>query len=35
VFGIKGVEVTGGWMTLHDEGLHNLYLSPCNINKIK
>jgi hypothetical protein len=28
IFGPKRDEVTGEWMKLHNEGLHNLYSSP-------
>jgi hypothetical protein len=28
IFGPKRNEVTGGWRTLHNEELHNLYSSP-------
>jgi hypothetical protein len=28
IFGPKRKEVTRGWRTLHNEGLHNLYLLP-------
>jgi hypothetical protein len=35
IFGPKRDEVTGGWRKLHNEGLHNLYFSPCIIRIIK
>jgi hypothetical protein len=35
IFGPKRDEVTGGWRKLHNEGLHNLYSSPCIIRIIK
>jgi hypothetical protein len=28
IFGPKREEVVGGWRTLHNEELHNLYASP-------
>jgi hypothetical protein len=28
IFGPKREEVAGGWRTLHNEELHNLYASP-------
>jgi hypothetical protein len=28
IFGLKGVEITGGWTELHSEDLHNLCSSP-------
>jgi hypothetical protein len=28
IFGPKSEEVAGGWRRLHNEELHNLYLSP-------
>jgi hypothetical protein len=34
-FGSKRNEVTGGWRTLHNEKLHNLYSSPSIIRVIK
>jgi hypothetical protein len=34
IFGPKREEVTGGWIRLHNEELHNLYHSP-NIRVIK
>jgi hypothetical protein len=33
VFGIKRVEVVGGWKRLHNEDLHILYASP-NISTV-
>jgi hypothetical protein len=33
IFGHNGEEVTGGWRRLHNEELHNLYISP-NIVRI-
>jgi hypothetical protein len=35
IFGPKRDEVTGGWRTLHNEELHNLYSSPSTIIMIK
>jgi hypothetical protein len=35
IFGLKRDEVTGGWRTLHDEELHNLYSSPSIIRMTK
>jgi hypothetical protein len=35
VFGSKREEVMGGWRKLHNEELHNLYLSPSIIRTIK
>jgi hypothetical protein len=35
IFGPKREEVAGGWKTLHNEELHNLYASPNNIGVIK
>jgi hypothetical protein len=35
IFGPKRDEVTGGWRTLHNEELHNLYSSPSIIRMIK
>jgi hypothetical protein len=35
IFGPKRDEVTGGWIKLHNEELHNLYLSPSIIRMIK
>jgi hypothetical protein len=35
IFGPKRDEVTGGWMKLHNEELHNLYSSPNIIRTIK
>jgi hypothetical protein len=35
IFGPKRDEVTGGWRKLHNEELHNLYLSPSIIRMIK
>jgi hypothetical protein len=35
IFGPKRDEVTGGWRKLHNEELHNLYLSPGIIRMIK
>jgi hypothetical protein len=35
IFGPKGDEVMGGWRTLHNEELHNLYGSPSIIRMIK
>jgi hypothetical protein len=31
IFGLKRNEVTGGWRKLHNEDLHNFYLSPSVI----
>jgi hypothetical protein len=33
IFGPKRDEVIGGWRTLHNEELHNLYCSPNRIIK--
>jgi hypothetical protein len=33
IFGLNREEVTGGWRTLHNEELHNMYASP-NIVKV-
>jgi hypothetical protein len=35
IFGPKRDEVTGGWGTLHNEELHNLYSPPSIIRMIK
>jgi hypothetical protein len=35
IFGPKGDEVTGGWIILNNEELHNLYSSPSIIRIIK
>jgi hypothetical protein len=35
IFGPKREEATGGWKKLHNEELHNLYLSPSIIGMIK
>jgi hypothetical protein len=35
IFGPKRDEVTGGWRKLHNDELHNLYLSPSVIRMIK
>jgi hypothetical protein len=35
IFGSKRDEVTGGWRTLYNEELHNLYSSPSIIRNIK
>jgi hypothetical protein len=35
IFGPKKHEVTGGWIKLHNEELHNLYSSPSIIKIIK
>jgi hypothetical protein len=35
VFGPKRDEVTGVWITLHNEELHNLYSSPTIVRVIK
>jgi hypothetical protein len=35
IFGPKRDEVTRGWRKLHNEELHNLYLSPSIIRMIK
>jgi hypothetical protein len=35
IFGPKRDEVTGGWRKLHNEEVHNLYLSPSIIRMIK
>jgi hypothetical protein len=32
-FGPKRDEVIGGWRKLHNEGLHNLYSSPNEVNE--
>jgi hypothetical protein len=34
IFGPKREEVAGRWRRLHNEGLHNLYVSPNNIRVI-
>jgi hypothetical protein len=34
IFGPKRDEVTGDWRKVHNEELHNLYLSPCIIREI-
>jgi hypothetical protein len=35
IFGPKRDEATGGWRTLHNVELHNLYSSPSIIRMIK
>jgi hypothetical protein len=35
VFGPMGEEVAGGWRRLHNEELHNLYVSPLIFRVIK
>jgi hypothetical protein len=35
IFGRKREEVVGGWRRLHNEELHNLYISPNIISVIK
>jgi hypothetical protein len=35
IFGLKSEEVAGGWRRLHNEELHNLYVSPNTIRVIK
>jgi hypothetical protein len=35
IFGLKRVEVIGGWRKLHNEELHNLYCSPSIIRIMK
>jgi hypothetical protein len=35
IFGYKREEVAGGWRRLHNEELHNLYISPNIIRVIK
>jgi hypothetical protein len=35
IFGLKRDEVTGGWRKLHNEEVHNLYLSPSIIRMKK
>jgi hypothetical protein len=35
IFGSKREEVVGGWRTLHNEELHNLYASPNIIRVVK
>jgi hypothetical protein len=35
MFGLKKLEVTGGWRKLHNKELHNLYSSPSIIRMIK
>jgi hypothetical protein len=35
IFGPKRDDVTGGWIKLHNEELHNLYSSPSIIRLIK
>jgi hypothetical protein len=35
IFGPKRDELTGGWIKLHNEELHNLYSSPSIIRMIK
>jgi hypothetical protein len=35
IFGSKREEVAGGWRTLHNEELHNLYASPNIVRVIK
>jgi hypothetical protein len=35
IFDLKGDEVTGGWIKLHNEELHNLYSSPIIFRMVK
>jgi hypothetical protein len=35
IFGLKRDEVMGEWRKLHNEELHNLYLSPDIIRQVK
>jgi len=35
IFGPQRVDVAGGWRRLHNEELHNLYISPNIIRVIK
>jgi hypothetical protein len=35
IFVLKRDEVTGDWIKLHNEELHNLYSSPNIINQVK
>jgi hypothetical protein len=35
IFGLKREEVEGGWIRLHNEELHNLYVSPNTIRVVK
>jgi hypothetical protein len=35
IFGLKRIEVTGGWRKLHNEELSDLYSSPSTIRMIK
>jgi hypothetical protein len=35
IFGSKRDEVTGGWIKLHNDGLHNLYCSSSIVRIIK
>jgi hypothetical protein len=35
IFGSEREKVAGDWKRLHDEELHNLYISPCSIGMIK
>jgi hypothetical protein len=35
IYGPKREEVAGGWRRLHNEELHNLYVSPNNVRVIK
>jgi hypothetical protein len=35
ILGLKRDEVVGGWRRLHNEELHNLYISPSIIRIIK
>jgi hypothetical protein len=35
IFGSKRKEVAGGWKTLNNEELHNLYISPNTIRVLK
>jgi hypothetical protein len=35
IFGPKREEMVGGWIRLHNEELHNLYVSPIIIRVIK
>jgi hypothetical protein len=35
IFGPVSEEITGGWIQVHNEELHNLYSSPIIIKMIK
>jgi hypothetical protein len=35
IFGPKRDQITGGWRKLHNEELHNLYISPNIIRMMK